>query len=325
MKARDFQHDATPDRKQHGIWWLASYPKSGNTWVRMWLNAAVTRFPVRLNSAYQYAAGDLTPAAYQSVLSVPLGAIGNREAIYCRPAALVNQLAQANRDLCLKTHHANLSIDDIPLCPAKLTRGAVYLVRDPRDVCLSFARHMGVSVDQAIDMMARPHCTIAVRGGPLFHYLSSWSNHVRSWLDERNPIPVSMIRYEDLLADPTAAFRDIRAALGLGAAVDDDALRYGIEQTQFDRLKQAETQQGFAETGHKQDTFFHAGRSERWRQELTPDQIALIERDHGDVMRELGYQLEAGSSKLEAGDALARSATGRFSASPTPNFQLPTP
>jgi hypothetical protein len=317
----------------NGIWWLASYPKSGNTWVRMFLNAAITRFPVRLNSVYQYVAGDLTPAAYQSVLSVPLGQIGNREAIYCRPAALVNQLAQAGRDVCLKTHHANLSIDDIPLCPAKLSKGAVYLVRDPRDVCLSFARHMGVSVDQAIDMMARPHCTIAVKGGPLYHYLSSWSAHVRSWLDDRNPITTGMIRYEDLLADPWKAFRDIRSALGLDDAIDDDALRFGIEQTEFDRLRAAEQKHGFAETGGKQKTFFHAGRSERWRTELTPDQVSRIERDHGPVMTELGYavgeQLGDRSSELGDRDALARP-TQRDSAyrSPISDLQspiLPTP
>jgi hypothetical protein len=285
----DFQPDI-PVQPKNGIWWLASYPKSGNTWVRMFLNAAITRFPCRLNSVYQYVAGDLVPAAYQSVLSVPLDRIGTREAVYCRPAALVNQLAQVNRDLCLKTHHAQLTIDDIPLCPAKLSKGAVYLVRDPRDVCLSFARHMGVSADEAIAMMARPHCTIAVKGGPLFHYLTSWSAHVRSWLDTRSPIPTALIRYEDLVAYPLATFRALCGALGLDDHIDDDALRYGVEQAAFDRLKKAEERQGFAETGNKQDSFFHRGRAGRWRDELTAEQVARIERDHGEVMAELGYE-----------------------------------
>lgn len=276
---------------RNGIWWLASYPKSGNTWARMFLNAAITRFPCRLNSVYQYVAGDLTPAAYQSVLSVPLERIGTREAVYCRPAALVNQLAQVGRDLCLKTHHAQLTIDDIPLCPAKLSKGAAYLVRDPRDVCLSFARHMGVSIDEAIAMMGRPHCTITVQGGPLFHYLSSWSAHVRSWLDTRSPIPTAMIRYEDLVADPLKTFRALCGSLGLDDHIDDDALRYGVDQTQFDRLREAEQTQGFQETGNKQDIFFHRGRAGRWREELTPEQIARLEADHGEVMTELGYQI----------------------------------
>lgn len=283
--------DTAEAKAKNGIWWLASYPKSGNTWVRMFLNAAITRFPVRLNSAYQYVAGDLAPASYQSVLSAPLGGIGNREAIYCRPAALVNQLAQVGRDVCLKSHHANLSLDDIPLCPAKLSKGAVYLVRDPRDVCLSFARHMGVTVDEAIAMMGRPHCTIAVQGGPLFHYLSSWSNHVRSWLDTRNPIPTACIRYEDLLADPPGTFRAICGALGLDDHIDNDALRYGVEQTTFDRLREAEGRQGFIETGRKQETFFHRGQAGRWQEELSTEQVARIEADHGEVMGELGYEV----------------------------------
>ena len=125
-------------RYKNGIWWLASYPKSGNTWVRMFINCAITRFPVNLNASYQYAISDMLGHLYQAASAMSINDMGIREAIYLRPAALINHLAiNTGRDACLKTHHANITVDDIPMCPAKLSKGALYLIRDPRDIVVS--------------------------------------------------------------------------------------------------------------------------------------------------------------------------------------------
>ena len=287
-------YESLPDGKwKNGIWWLASYPKSGNTWARMFINSAVTRFPCDINSAYQYACGDMAICDYQAVSCLPVGAMGKREAVYLRPAVLINMLAsRVGRDVCLKTHSANLTIDDIPMCPAKLSKGAVYIVRDPRDVAVSFAKHMGVDIDRAIELMCSPTTSIHKEGTVIFHYLSSWSHHVRSWLSKSNPIPTGCVRYEDMIADPRTTFRNMLGALGLSELVNDKALDFGIEQSEFDKLSSQEGEVGFREVGKKQDRFFNSGRVGTWRKRLTSDQVRKIEESHCEVMRELGYTTE---------------------------------
>jgi len=277
---------------RNGIWWLASYPKSGSTWIRMFVNCALTRFPVNLNAQYQYCLGDNFGNLYQAASVMPLSTMGVREVIYLRPAALINALAMANgRDVCLKTHHANAPIEGIQMCPEKLTKGALYVVRDPRDVVLSFARHMGQTVDEAIASMANENMTIRQKGNLLFHHLSSWSQHVASWLTDKNPIKTACVRYEDMLQNPDRVFWKILDALGLREHVDDAAYQFALDQTQFEQLKRVEQQTGFRELGCKQATFFNTGRAGQWRSELIERQVALIERQHEGMMRELGYEL----------------------------------
>lgn len=280
------------NQNRNGIWWLASYPKSGNTWIRMCVNCAVTRFPANINAAYQYACGDNAAQWIQSTSSVPLGDMGMREAIYLRPASLINRLAvDSPRDVCLKTHHANLACDEIPLIPPKLSKGAVYMIRDPRDVVVSFAKHMGITIDRAIDLMETSNTIIHHQHNPIFHYLSDWSTHVRSWLDEANPVPTSCVRYEDMLAKPHATFGQIVGALGLDHVIDLEAIDFAIEQTRFDRIKQQESERGFRERGRKQGEFFNHGKAGMWREVLTAEQAGRIETCHGAVMDELGYHV----------------------------------
>lgn len=289
-QAAEFQTQARQHR--NGIWWVASYPKSGNTWARLFANCAVTRFPANINAAYQYACGDNAAQFVQACSAMPLSQMGMREAIYLRPAALINKLAMDTpRDCCLKTHHANLACDEIPLIPPKLSKGAVYIVRDPRDVAVSFAKHMGVEVDHAIGLMGCGNTIIHHHKIPIFHYLSDWSTHVKSWLDEDNPVPTSCIRYEAMLSDPERTFWNIIDSIGLRDYVTADAFEFAMRETQFDRLHDQEDQTGFRETGRKQDRFFNAGCAGRWRDVLTKDQVSQIESDHGEVMDELGYEL----------------------------------
>lgn len=255
----------------------------------MFINAAVTRFPVDLNSTYQYVIGDSAHCAFQAVSSIPITQLEPRDVVYMRPAAIINQLAMAGRDMCMKTHHANLTIDDIPLCPAKISKGALYVVRDPRDVVISLSKHVGMDIDEAIDLMASENACLTRDGFHVFSLISSWSDNVRSWLDEQNAIPTQCVRYEDMLHDREATFVKILEALGL--RLEPEAIEFGLEQTVFERLKQKEDETGFRETGNKQERFFNTGMAGKWRGILTDDQVARIERDHGDMMQELGYEL----------------------------------
>lgn len=268
------------------IWWIASYPKSGNTLVRMFLNAYVTRFPLDLNAHYQYACIDQQIHLYQRVTSKPVTECHPVEILYLRPSMLMTYIHDiAPRDACFKTHMAAGDFEGIPLIPPRLTKEAVYLARDPRDVAVSYARHCGTSIDEIIAVMASDqhvgnrHCAVK-------DYILSWSKHVDSWLGIK-AFPVHLVRFEDMIADREKAFRQILPALGF-RRIDEAAFGFAMEQTEFENLQRLEREKGFREA--KRDKFFHTGRAGQWQDVLTSKQVERIETGHREQMTRVGYQ-----------------------------------
>ncbi len=272
--------------------WLASYPKSGNTWVRLFLTAYthpeweevdINAVDVSLHAGNRdifdqvigLEASDLTPAEIERF----------------RPDVYRQLAAEAEEPLFIKVHDRwRRTPDDGSLFPPEITAATIYIVRDPRAVAPSYASHYGVSIDTAIDQMAGPDSTLALPRDRLPSQLpqpmGSWSQHVTSWLDQPE-LPVHLVRYEDLHAAPETYFAEIlrRASLPVAA----DRLAAALAQTRFERLQAQEAAMGFKERLSAAPRFFRQGRPDRWREELTPAQIARIERDHGVVMARLGY------------------------------------
>src|SRR5690606_6281318 len=193
--------------------------------------------------------------------------------------------------LFLKVHDRwRRTPDGGSLFPPETTAATIYIVRDPRAVAPSYANHYAISIDEAIDQMAMPDITISKPLDRLRSQLpqpmGSWSQHVTSWLDQTE-LPVHLVRYEDLHATPEAHFAEILRRAGLPMAAD--RLAAALAQTRFERLQAQEAAVGFRERLSAAPRFFRQGRPDRWREELTPAQIARIERDHGAVMERLGY------------------------------------
>lgn len=278
------------------IVWLASYPKSGNTWVR----AIVTALSVH---SHLFQVNQLGSGAQPFVLGGSLGRFGidSRwlsfdENDRLRTALIRSSVGTAGGDerppMLRKTHEMwRPGLADREPFPSDVTRAAVVVVRDPRDVACSFAPFFGVDLDDAIDTMGsvpdmgpgQPvQCLAAQPWG-------SWSDHARSWLAPEVPFPVHLVRYEDLWADPVATLEPVFEAIGLGCTREQ--LEAAVEQASFDRLRESEALTGFLESNAVAPAFFRAGRSGGWREELSESQVAAIEADHGDVMAELGYEL----------------------------------
>lgn len=275
------------DESLRRIWWIASFPKSGNTLVRLFLNAYVTRFPLNINAHYQYACIDQQPQWYQHVSAKPLDDCHPAEIIYLRPAMLMHYCQVIEpRDACFKTHNAAVEVDGIPLIPPRLTKEAVYLVRDPRDVAISYARHSGISIDETIDKMASNE-HVGKRARNIQDIILSWSSHVDSWM-RVSAFPVHVFRFEDIVDDREAAFRRILPALGF-RQIDEDSFRFAMEQTEFSSLQSQEHERGFREAKHGQ--FFGSGRSGNWQKLLTDEQVERIENNHRHTMEQLGYEL----------------------------------
>lgn len=274
------------------LYWLASYPKSGNTWVRM-LIQAYHYGSVDINRP-AFVRGDNDLIAYQAVSPFPLNIISNAQTVMMRPAALMQSTARNQYDRCiLKTHHAAVDVFGIPLIPEWITQAAVYLVRDPRDVAISLAKHVGQTIDGAIDLMNAPNAQMGYEeseGVPLGHILLRWSQHVDSWC--RHPCKPTVVLYEHLLANPKKHLRRILETYNYD--IDEQRLANAVELCRIDHLRRQESKRGFVEASSKADRFFGNGTNGGWQDVLADEQVERIESAHGTVMSHVGYPVTAG-------------------------------
>lgn len=287
--------------------WLASYPKSGNTWFRMLVAnlSAKDGKPVDINDLPERGgiASARGPFDYFSLID---SGLLTHDEIDCLRPRIYEELASGAQDdeyekedappvRFVKVHDAyTLTPKGEPLLAgARGAEGGIVIVRDPRDVAPSFANHYRCSIDEAITFMNDRHGLYDAR--QLRQKLPGWSGHVESWLDQTD-IPVHLIRYEDMLADTLATFR--RALEFAGRPARDEAIRLAVAFTDFAELRRQEQEKGFRETSRRPGgQFFRRGMAGAWRDELSGEQVARIEAAHAEMMRRLGYEL-AGAMAL---------------------------
>jgi hypothetical protein len=272
--------------------WLASYPKSGNTWLRAMLthllHAPGEAFSVNalaggitggdrhaLDDACAISSAEMTPAEL-----LPYRALLHRQ-----------MAAEAEAPFFVKTHDQYVrGADGTALFPADASRAAIYIVRNPLDVALSFAHHGQQDLDVTIARMADPHSTLNVWPDRISDFLpvhlGRWSDHVAGWMQQQ-AIPVCLIRYEDMLDDPAAALARVVAAAGIDAPAE--AVAAAAAASSLESLQTREAAEGFAEKPANMPAFFRSGRAGEWTSALTEAQVARIVADHRAEMAALDY------------------------------------
>lgn len=269
--------------------WLASYPKSGNTWVRMLIHAYYQNGYVDINHS-PYTFGDQGEYWLRAVSPLPPEDLGEGMKLMLRPACLLNQLASmVEEPRLIKTHYANARVSDLPhFIPHQLTERAVYIVRDPRDVVTSLADYVDTSVENAVSNMNNDTYALQNEYG-LTHYLASWSTHVRSWIQEER-YPVAVLKYEDLLGDTLGEFIQLLEFLKID--IDEKRAARAVKACEISKLQHQEAKKGFREDKRQEKKpntrFFRKGGS-RWLKELDPKFANQIEEDHKSMMEVLGY------------------------------------
>lgn len=273
--------------------WIVSYPKSGNTWLRLMLLSLQRGGTAVAINDLGNEAGVATLVEMDELLGVEAGELFPAEQVSARPALTRAIAAETGSGLILRKVHDRYwhTPAGEPVFGPEVSRGAVCLLRDPRDVAVSFAHHRGEPLETVISLMGDPGATLSVSGQRYRHQLSQplgdWSGHARSWREQRD-IPVLLLRYEDLLTDPVAGLR--AAADHLGIPHTPASLHAAADAARFDRLQAQEQAEGFRERQTRSTApFFRRGTSGGWRSALTPAQAARIEADHGAVMRQFGY------------------------------------
>lgn len=248
-------------------YWLASYPKSGNTWVKLFVEAyAIGNTNI---NAPRITSGDQSRQFYHSACCVDLKNLSHVEILAIREAALSNMKNMAHPYL-VKTHHANVMLHEHALIPSWFTNGAVYVMRDPRDVAISMSHYFyDMTIDKAIDKMLNDTFTINFKGEPNFyHFCRSWKSHVESWLAASFPLLV--MRYENMVDNPYTEFKRL-IEFHPWLEYDHDRLTKAIDEVTFAKLRDKEQADGFKESRGMGD-FFRAGTARQWRDVLTAPQ-----------------------------------------------------
>jgi hypothetical protein len=299
------------------IVWLASYPKSGNTWFRMLVaNLSATDKPADINAMPENGGIASARGPFDHLTLIDSGLLTYDEIDRLRPL-VYEELRRGEPDdeydatppaatvRFVKTHDAYTYTDEgAPLLGgAKGADAAILLVRDPRDVASSLASHNHSTIDEAIDFM----CDSAAglfdntdrRLAQFRQQLHGWSGYQASWLDQAD-LPLHLVRYEDMHADTEGVLR--RALAFAGRSASDEQIARAVAFARFDELKKQELERGFREATNARlgGTFFRRGETGAWRDELAAEQVERIERTHASMIQRLGYRL---SSEMAEGEA----------------------
>jgi hypothetical protein len=272
------------------IIWLASYPKSGNTWLRLFLFNYLFNLdePAPINQAHRIGPSDASAALYTKISRKEINVSDAKQVVRLRPAVIDAHASNGADVNFMKTHSANVDIAGQALIPLKNSRGAIYIIRNPVDMAVSFAHHFGRSDEEVVaSLNSDIHSVLGDKAKSVVpQFLGTWSGHVRSWVDDRK-MRTHVLRYEDMHADPVTAFGDVLRYIG--APEDRERLERAIRFASFKEVKQQEEVHGFVEKPKDADSFFRSGKVGEGREKLAPALVDRIEADHGAIMKRFGY------------------------------------
>ena len=274
---------------RRNIVWLASYPKSGNTWLRLvlanYLTNATQPFPV--NQLGRMGGGDAVAAQYSAVAGRGLDGLDEDAILALRPKVLRGYALNGADVNLLKTHNPNRHIRGVEMIPPSLSKAAIYIIRNPLDVVGSYKAHYGITIEQTVEAMGRDDHVVMGAGTAVTQFPGAWSSHVQSWTGAK-AFPVTVLRYEDMQTDPVETFT--KALTALGAPVDAARLERALEFSAFDQAREQEAAHGFIEKGQRASApFFRSGASGGWKDTMPENLVQRIIADHGRVMRKFGY------------------------------------
>jgi hypothetical protein len=280
--------DAAPGGR---IDWIASYPKSGNTWMRLLLTAYFADDGCYDLAAEVTARGAGSCRLFEDALGIACDDLLPQESRILQPAMYRVLAARYPEGLWLKVHDRQAMLGEAGwLFPPEASGSAIYIIRDPRDVAVSNAFHDGHGdMDRAVAKLCSAATRLGERGDQqLAQYPGDWSGHVHSWVDQRG-IRVLVVRYEDMLADAGAVLAAVIRFVRPQVAIDAERIAHAVALSRFDALQAAEDQRRFAETPDGAARFFRQGEAGDWHRHLSPAQAGRLCLQHGDIMRRFGY------------------------------------
>tara|TARA_B100001123_G_C15258289_1_gene1005583 strand:+ start:936 stop:1766 length:831 start_codon:yes stop_codon:yes gene_type:complete len=274
------------------IIWLASYPKSGNTWIRSLLSAYLFSNDGDFNFELLNNFSQFPSKLY---LESFLNSTKDQKEVYKHWIPAQTKINSNKKRNFLKTHNALCTIDQSAFTNQQNTSGAIYIVRDPRNVITSLSNHFDLSIKEAFDFFTNERKTIFESDIGNVQYIGSWADNYKSWKNS-NVFPTIIIKYEDLLNNTKETFVKILNFLGEKNEIQNNNKKIdkAISSCEFDILKMKEEKEGFRESVISKKTkkninFFHLGKKNDWKSLLDPDIEKKIREKFSNEMKELGY------------------------------------
>ena len=278
------------------IIWISSYPKSGNTWVRALL------------SSYFYSKdGNFHFDLLEQIKEFPKHSdYLNEISVNSNLAEITKEWIPAQRKLnlkhnnstfFLKTHSAICNVEGSDFTDKENSLGAIYVVRDPRNVILSLSNHFDYSIEKSLEMICNKKQIITNPTKENRHFgftvVSDWQNHYRTWKNFKL-VEVKIVKYEDLILSPKNTFISILNFINkfMQVDIDEDRIKNVLMSTEFSKLQQSENKYGFKESSNMSGfnkKFFNLGPKNDWKNLLKKEIKEKIENHFKEEMKELGY------------------------------------
>ena len=276
------------------IIWIASYPKSGNTWVRSIISSYFFTdngdFDFNLLKNISLYPG---PKYFKNKINKP-----GEVSLFWESSQ--KNIVSKEKQIFLKTHNALIALNNRLFTSEKTSLGAIYIVRDPRNILSSLKNHYDFKdYDETFKFMKNKKKYIwdirKKNDFSGFQFLGSWSEHYKSWIRNQK-FKTLLVKYEDLEKDCySTSFKLIQYILllkGQENKVDENKLFRSIESTKFNVLKKKEKDFGFDESIKVNDvnkSFFFLGPENKWQKKLPKEILTKVENEFKEDLKYFNY------------------------------------
>ena len=278
------------------IIWLASYPKSGNTWMRSMVSSLLYSNDGEFNFTLIEKIDQFPEKKFFKSYVKNFNDFNEIKKNWIIAQDIINLDGKIK---LFKTHQGKFTVEGNNFTNNENTLATIYIVRDPRNLVQSISNHYTKSLNDSCEFLLTPKImgnskNFEEKRGGLYTLLGRWNDHYRSWTTNKNNL--LLIKYEDLLKNPRAELEKTIKFLKkyLKFQVDENKIKKILETTSFNNLKKLENEGQFTENAlNKEDgskvNFFHLGPKNLWQKDLDKKIIHKLEKNFFNEMKELGY------------------------------------
>ena len=281
------------------IIWLASYPKNGNTWLRSLISAYYyTKDGNFLGDRHLQNIDQFPAKKYLKNFDYNLTIPGDTPRFWVSAQKKINEDRKIR---FFKTHCALVKLGKNDFTDQANSLGAIYIVRDPRNVLDSMSRHFQIDHDKALEVMQdKKNFTYDFkkrRDYSDYQFISSWELNYQSWKNN-NLLPIKFLKYEDLLSETFFVFKDIVEFIDKltnnKSGFSREKAKNAVKTTSFENLKKIEINKGFSESiisrvSEKKIPFFHLGPKNKWQNNFDSKFVKKINNIFENNLDELDY------------------------------------
>ena len=282
------------------IFWIASYPKNGNTWLRSLLSAYYfTKNGNFINDKILKNIPQFPEKRYFTNFDYDKSIPASTAQFWIKAQEIINKEKKIK---FFKTHNIYGSLNNTDFSNKYNSIGAVYIIRDPRNVITSMMNHFEMNKDEALQFMLNEkkftYDHFKKNDYSDFQFISSWEKNYKSWIKNKD-FPIKLIKYEDLIDQTFYVVKDlinfINKTCNLDHNFDKSKAQNAIETTSFEKLKKIENNHGFSESIKSKSLdknkvpFFHLGPNNNWQKIFDPNFANKLNTIFKETLKELRY------------------------------------